>query len=304
MSILVAGSTGTVGSRVVAELVAAGADVHGLTRSPEKAKFPEGVTPVKGNMLDVEAMRAAVTGVRTLFLLNFGAPDELAQALLTVSLAREAGIERFVYSSVIHADRFTDVPHFASKYAVERMFRECNIPVTVLRPGYYMQNDLGFREQIVDQGIYPQQIGHLPILGVDVRDLAAVAAQCLLLRDRADQLLPSETIDVVSPETMTGPSIADIWTQLLGHRVRYDDDDLDVMEHRIANFVPGWMARDIRLMMNRFQRDGMTAAAGTDTRLQQLLGRPMRSYAEFAREMATQWVTKQDADAGGSKGQS
>ena len=80
MSILVTGSTGKIGSKVVTQLVQQGFAVRALTRSPEKAQFPQGVTPVKGDLLDADAMRAALQGVSTLFLLVPNDADELTQA--------------------------------------------------------------------------------------------------------------------------------------------------------------------------------------------------------------------------------
>ena len=90
MSILVTGSTGKIGSKVVTQLAQQGFAVRALTRSPEKAQFPAGVTPVKGDLLDADAMRAALKGVSTLFLLVPNDADELTQAVNTLSLAREA----------------------------------------------------------------------------------------------------------------------------------------------------------------------------------------------------------------------
>jgi uncharacterized protein YbjT (DUF2867 family) len=67
----------------VAQLADKGVDIRALTRSPEKAKarFLHGVVPVKGDPSDVDAMRAALTGVSTVFLLVPNVPDELTQAL-------------------------------------------------------------------------------------------------------------------------------------------------------------------------------------------------------------------------------
>ena len=146
MTILVTGSTGAIGSRVVANLAAKGADVHALARSPEKVLFPDGVTAVKADLMDVEATRKAIAQASTLFLLNAVTPDELTQALLTLSLAREAGVKGIVYLSVFHADLFTDVPHFTGKYAVERMIEDCDLPATILRPNYFMQNDIAMKD--------------------------------------------------------------------------------------------------------------------------------------------------------------
>jgi len=71
-------------------------------------------------MTDIASMRAVLKGVDTLFLLNAVAADEVTQALATLDLAREAGIQRIVYFSVFNSALFDDVPHFAGKYLVER----------------------------------------------------------------------------------------------------------------------------------------------------------------------------------------
>ena len=62
--------------------------------------FPAGVTEVAGDLTDVSSLRAALSSVRTLFLLNAVTPDEMTQALIALNLAHEAGIERVVYLSV------------------------------------------------------------------------------------------------------------------------------------------------------------------------------------------------------------
>ncbi len=121
MTILVTGATGQVGREVVNQLVQRGADVRAFVRDPSKAELPAGVDVAKGDLLDVDALRSAFQGVTTLFLLNAVTPDEYTQAIVTLNVAREAGIERIVYLSVIHSDRYVNVPHFAGKFGVERM---------------------------------------------------------------------------------------------------------------------------------------------------------------------------------------
>jgi uncharacterized protein YbjT (DUF2867 family) len=84
MTILVTGSTGTIGTQVLNFLDGHGAEVRALTRSPEKAQFPAGVAAVKGDLSDIDSVRAALNGVSTLFLLAPNASDELTQAMLTL----------------------------------------------------------------------------------------------------------------------------------------------------------------------------------------------------------------------------
>jgi uncharacterized protein YbjT (DUF2867 family) len=289
MSILVTGSTGRIGSQVVAQLAASGASVRALTRSPENAAIPAGVTAVGGDLLDADAMRQALTGVKTLFLLVSNAPDELTQAINTLGLAREAGVTGIVYLSVTRSAEYTDVPHFTAKHAVERMIEQLNLPATILRPSYFIQNDATFKDPLTKAGLYVSPIGDVGVSMVDVRDIAEAAVIELLRRDRAPAALPPTTYELVGPDALTGRSLAAIWAEALGREVRYAGGDLDAFEKAVKTKAPAWLAYDLRAMMNRYQVDGAVATRADIQRLTTLLGRPPRSYREFARETARDW---------------
>lgn len=289
MTILVTGSTGAIGSQIVHRLVGEGTNVRALARSPEKVQLPSGVAVAKGDMTDVESMRAALKGVDTLFLLNAVVPDEVTQALITLSLARDAGIERIVYFSVFNADRFSDVPHFTGKYAVERMIEQFDLPATILRPSYFIQNDASMKELLLGKGIYPMPVGSKGVSMVDTRDIADIAASCLLQRERAGAPLPREVIELVGPQALTSDALAGIWSEALGKQVNYGGDDLDAFEAQFASRAPGWMARDVRLMLGRFQSDGMAATDSAVAKMTTLLGRAPRSYRDFAFDTAKEW---------------
>lgn len=285
-SILVTGASGTVGSLVVQGLARRGASVKALVRKADKAPLPEGVAEVVADLSDIPSMRAAMSGVRTLFLLNAVTPDEVTQGLQALSLAHEAGIERIVYLSVIHADEFVDVPHFTGKHTVERMIERLDLPVTVLRPAYFMQNDAQVQSVVEGYGVYPMPIGEAGVAMIDTRDLADVAVAELLRRDTAPGPLPRVTLDVVGPDELTGASAAGIWGRALQREIHYGGDDLKAFEAQLAQAMPSWMAYDMRLMMARIQQQGMKPAAGTTQRLEALLGRPLRRYEDLVKELA------------------
>jgi uncharacterized protein YbjT (DUF2867 family) len=286
MTILITGASGAVGRQVVQQLVDRGAAVRALVRDPSKTSFPAGVEVVQGDLLDIEALRRALAGASTLFLLNGVVPDEFTQALVTLNLARDAGIKRVVYLSVIHSDRYLNVPHFAGKFGVERMLEQTGFEATILRPAYFMQNDITVKDVVTGHGVYPMPIGSKGLAMIDTRDIAEIAAIELLRREQATGSLPLSRINLVGPDTLTGTDVAGIWSAVLGRAIHYGGDDSAGFEKNLLNFMPSWMAYDMRLMSERFLTEGMNPEAGDVERLTTLLGRPLRSYRDFAAEIS------------------
>ena len=290
MAILVTGSTGTIGTQVLAFLEGHNVEVRALTRTPEKAQFLAGVTAVKGDLSDIDSVRAALHGISTLFLLAPNAPDELTQAMLALAAAREAGVKGIVYLSVFKGEAYADVPHFASKMTVERMIHAARLPVTILRPAYFIQNDLRQKDALLGGGVYGMPIGERGISMVDIRDIGEAAAKELLRRERADAPLPQETYELVGPDVLTGTTISALWSDVLGRPIGYAGNDLDALEQRLKSFGPAWLAYDMRLMMYRYQQDGAIATDGEIARLATLLGHAPRSYRDFAKAAAAGWA--------------
>jgi len=285
MTILVTGATGNVGRQVVEQLVKRGADVRALVRDPSKANFPASVTVAQGDLLDVDSLRAAFSGVSTLFLLNAVTADEYTQALIALNIARESGIERIVYLSVIHSDIYVNVPHFAGKHGVERMIEDMGLHATILRPAYFINNDLSIKDVVMGYGIYPMPIGSKGLAMVDTRDVGEIAAIELLRREQAAEPLPLNRINLVGPDTLTGADVAAIWTDVLGRPIVYPGEDTAGFEQNLRQYMPSWMAFDMRLMGERFVTDGMVPEAGDVERLATLLGRPLHSYRGFVEEV-------------------
>jgi uncharacterized protein YbjT (DUF2867 family) len=285
MTILVTGATGNVGRQVVEQLVKRGADVRALVRDPSKANFPASVTVAQGDLLDVDSLRAAFSGVSTLFLLNAVTADEYTQALIALNIARESGIERIVYLSVIHSDIYVNVPHFAGKHGVERMIEDMGLHATILRPAYFINNDLSIKDVVTGYGIYPMPIGSKGLAMVDTRDVGEIAAIELLRREQAAEPLPLNRINLVGPDTLTGADVAAIWADVLGRPIAYPGEDMAGFEQNLRQYMPSWMAFDMRLMGERFVTDGMVPEAGDVERLATLLGRPLHSYRGFVEEV-------------------
>ncbi|MGV1873693.1 SDR family oxidoreductase [Agrobacterium rosae] len=287
MTILVIGASGRVGRHVVNQLIERNAKIRVLTRDAAKANFPEGVEIAQSELLDLDALRDAFKGVRTLFLLNAVTGDEFTQALITLNIAKEAGVERVVYLSVFNAENSVNVPHFAVKGGGERMLSEMGFSATILRPTYFIDNEIMIKDVVLNHGVYPMPIGSKGVAMVDARDIAEVAAIELIRRDQASELLPVETINLVGPDTLTGPNVAAIWSEVLGRDIVYGGDDPRGFEQNMASFMPKWTAYEMRLMAERYVTDGMIPNEGDVERLVAMLKRPLHSYREFAESLAS-----------------
>ena len=123
---------------------------------------------------------------------------------------------------------------------------------------------------------------------VDTRNIAEVAAIKLIRRGQAGEELPVETLNLVGPDTLTGEDAAAAWQQLLGRPVIYGEDNSDAFEANMAEFIPRWMAYEMRLMAERYASDGMLPQEGDRERLVTLPGRPLHNYRDFITALASQ----------------
>jgi uncharacterized protein YbjT (DUF2867 family) len=283
MKILVTGGTGHVGSEVVKELQKRKADIRLLVRKEDTAT-PAGVEKAVGDLLDPVSVQKAMEGVDKLYLLNAVLPDELTQGLIAFDLAKKLKLSHVVYHSVFRVEHFKDVPHFASKLAIENALREFDVPFTVLRPNYFMQNDASLKDPLTKAGIYPMPLGDVGVSVVDVRDIAEAAAIVLTSGEHN-----GKTYNLNGPEIVSGAKAASIWGEVLGKKIQYTGHNMDAFEEQMRKKAPSWSAFDIRMMFEGYLERGFVAEDGDVEKLTKLLGHAPRRYEDFARETFLQW---------------
>jgi uncharacterized protein YbjT (DUF2867 family) len=181
-------------------------------------------------------------------------------------------------------DRFKDVPHFASKLAIENAIREFDVPFTIIRPNYFIQNDATLKDPLTQSGVYPMPLGQVGISAVDIRDIAEATAIALTSDTHF-----GKTYNLNGPELLSGPTIASIWSKLLGKEIRYTGHDMDSFEEQMRDRAPSWSAFDIRMMFQGYLERGFAAEAGDIETLTKLLGHAPRRYEDFAKETAALW---------------
>src|SRR5258706_10409342 len=150
-TILITGVTGHQGGAVAQALQGKGFHLRGLTRKADSeraaalARSGVDVDVVKGDLDDESTLRRALAGAWGVFGVQnaqeAGVEREEAQGKRLATLAREAGVEHYVYTSVGSADKRTAVPHFDSKWRIEETVRGLRFPShVILRPVFFMEN--------------------------------------------------------------------------------------------------------------------------------------------------------------------
>jgi uncharacterized protein YbjT (DUF2867 family) len=286
MKVLAIGGAGHVGSAVVKELLKRNAEVDVLVRK-EGTKVSEGANAVVGDLLDPVFLEKALDGIDKLYLLNAVTPDELTQALIPYDLARRLKLKHIVYHSVFRVDHFKDVPHFASKFALESALHAFDLPFTIIRPNYFNQNDVGLKDTLTKAGIYPMPLGPVGVSTVDVRDIAEATAIALTTAGHE-----GKTYNLNGPDIVSGLGAAAIWSEVLGKKIKYAGHDMDAFEKQMRDKSPAWSAFDIRMMFQGYIERGFVAGDGDIETLTTLLGHAPRRYIDFAREMAVAWQSK------------
>ena len=147
--IVISGATGQQGGATARALAGTGFTLRALTRNPDsdaaKALASQGAEIVKADLDDEASLRSALKGAWGAYAVQntwtAGVDGEEAQGHRFAKIAKEAGIQHYVYASVASADRQTGIPHFDNKSRVEATVRGLNFPsYAIVRPVFFMEN--------------------------------------------------------------------------------------------------------------------------------------------------------------------
>ena len=236
LTVLVTGATGQQGGHLVRELLARGHAIRALTRKPESAGAAalaaRGVTIVTGDFEDQGSLERAARGVDTIFAMSTpfesGATTETREGINIVRAASAAGVgvSHLVYSSVAGADRATGIPHFDSKFEVEKAIRQSGVPFTIVAPVFFMEN---FLADWLAAGIAKGSIAMaLPatrrLQQIAVADIAQFTA---LVIERRESFL-GKRIDIASDELTVATAAAAI-SEASGRHVEYTALPIDAV---------------------------------------------------------------------------
>ena len=273
-TILITGVTGHQGGAVAQALKSSEFRLRGMTRKPESERAAalarHGVDVVKGDLDDEATLRRALAGAWGVFGVQntweAGVEREEAQGKRLATLAREAGVEHYVYTSVGSAHKRTGIPHFDNKWRIEETVRGLGFPShVILRPVAFMENLLAPYSLQGDTLTWALGPGtRLQMIAVD--DIGWFGARAFT----AAAALNRREIDLAG-DVRTMPEVAAILTQALGRPIAFAQTPIEQVRQ---------YSEDTALMLEWFERVGYSAdIAG----LEREFGRTLTKLADWAR---------------------
>lgn len=279
--ILVSGATGRTGGAAIAELLKMGGSVRAYLRSDgEKASAlrEQGVEIAVGDFTDIDAIRAAMEGVRSAYFLYPIAPGILGAAAYFAQAAKEAGVTAIVNMSQISARR-ESASHAAQDHWVsERIFDWSGVPTTHLRPTFfaewlvypYFAKEIWAKKRIE----FPFANGrHAPIAS---EDQGRVIAH-ILANPRGHE---GKIYTLHGPVEMNHTEIAAAMSAVLGAKIDYAPTSIETFKDRMENVYkfPPFLVQHLAEVAQNY-RDGIFS--GVNDVVEKITGTPPLTVQQF-----------------------
>jgi uncharacterized protein YbjT (DUF2867 family) len=269
--ILVTGATGQQGGAVATALLSKGQKVRVMSRTPENASAlaKAGAEVVKGNLTNSSDLQAALRGVHGVFAMSTpfeaGMDQEVRQGIMMADAAKQAGIAHYVYTSVGSAHRNTGIPHFETKWKVEQHIRQINLPATVLRPVWFMENFTTFSKPSTEGVLTLPMRADTKHAMVAVRDIGEFGAAAFM---RPNDFL-GQAIDLAGDE-LTMPEVAAQLSKVAGRSITFQELPLEQAQATLGD--------DFTTMFRWFNEVGYQVNVAA---LKQKFGIPLTTFAQW-----------------------
>ena len=281
MKTLVIGSTGTVGSALIAELARRRLPAVAATRDPSRRPVPAGVESVAFDYADDASVQRALVGVDRLFVLAPPGLERQAERWRGVfARAAAAGVGHVVLMTAKGAGE--DTAHGQGEAALQAS----GLGWTLLRPTFFAQNFLTYSgDSIRRDGVFQYPAGDGRAAFVDARDIAAVAAEVLA----APAAHAGRRYELTGPAALSMADVAGVLSGVLGRAVRYvDPGEAGYRQALEANGLPPALAGMFTHLYAVVVKNGW--AAGTSDDVAAVLGRAPTSFERFACDHAAAWI--------------
>jgi uncharacterized protein YbjT (DUF2867 family) len=201
MTLLIVGATGTLGRQIARKALDEGYQVRCLVRSPRKAAFLKewGAELVRGNICEPETLPPALEGVTAIIDAATARPTDSLSikqvdwdgkvALIQAAVA--AGVKRYIFFSILDAEKYTHVPLMEIKRCTEAFLAESGLNYTILRPCGFLQGLIGqYAIPILDNQAVWVTGDTSPMAYMDTQDVAKFAVRALSVPETEKQTFP------------------------------------------------------------------------------------------------------------------
>jgi uncharacterized protein YbjT (DUF2867 family) len=244
MNLLIVGATGTLGRQVVRRALDEGHTVRCLVRSLKKATFLKewGAELVQGNLCESATLPPAMVGIDAIIDAATSRPTDSLSVwqvdwegkVALIKAAKSAGIQRFIFFSILNAEEFRHVPLMDIKYCTELFLKEIGLDYTVLRCSGFLQGLIGqYAIPILERQAVWVMGETEPIAYMDTQDIAKFAIRALAVPETVGRTFP-----VVGSRAWNPFEIIRLCEQLSGQEARITRLPLNLLRtiRRTAKF--------------------------------------------------------------------
>ena len=272
MNILIVGATGTLGRQVARRALDEGYKVRCLVRSPKKAAFLKewGAELAPGNLCQPQSLQSALEGVDAVIdAATAKATDNLSMKqvdwdgkVALIQAAKAAGVERYIFFSILDAEKYSNVPLMEIKRCNELFLSEAGMNYTILRLSGFMQGLIGqYGIPILENQAIWVTGESSPIAYMDTQDIAKFAVRALSVPATEKQTFP-----IVGSRAWSAEEIISLCERLTGKQAKITRMPLNLLRimRSVSRFFQwGWNVAD-RLAFAEVLATGVPLTAPMD----------------------------------------
>jgi len=228
---------------------------------------------IVGDLIDKSAIRLAMQGVRAVYhICPNMSPDETVMGNVVIGEAGRAGVEHFLYHSVLHPQT-ERMNHHWQKLRVEEMLLESGLPFTILQPAPYMQNLLAGWTSLMEKGILrvPYSV-HAKFSFVDLEEVAEAAKVILTEPGHVNA-----TYELAGTSPLSHVQVAEILGRVLNLNIRAEKEE--IRDWRTT--VRGMREYAVENLVKMFEYYDEWGLVGNPNVLRWLLKRGPTSFEKF-----------------------
>lgn len=253
MSLLIVGSTGTLGRQIVRRALDEGHQVRCLVRSSKKAAFLKewGAQLVPGDLCKPESLAPALEGVTAIIDAATARPTDSLSIkqvdwqgkVALIQAAKAAGVDRYIFFSILDAEKYPQVPLMEIKRCTELFLAESGLKYTILRPSGFMQGLIGqYAVPILEKQAVWVTSQSAPVAYMDTQDIAKFAVRALSVPETEKRTFP-----VVGTRAWTADEIIRLCERSSGQEAKVTRLPLNLLRtaRRVSRFFQwGWNLAD------------------------------------------------------------